>query len=94
MAVKKTVVGVVADSIDIINGLTPPEDLPIEEEEWWQKIMAILLLIFFLIVLTNIFFPVFRPIFKSFVRQLRLLISAGFRIIAFPFRLLFRQKRR
>ena len=91
---EKTVLGVVADSIDIITGLTPPDDVPIEEEEWWQKIMAILLLIFFLIVLTNIFFPVFIPIFKGFVRGLGLLIRAGFRIITFPFRLLFQRKRK
>ncbi len=41
----EVVIGVVANPIDIINDITPPEDMPVEDEEWWQKIMLVLAII-------------------------------------------------
>ena len=40
----ETLIPVVAEPIDIINGLTPPDSL-VEDEEWYQKLVALILLI-------------------------------------------------
>ncbi len=90
----KTVVGVVADSIDIINGLTAPENMPIEEEEWWQKLMAVVLLILLIVVITNVFFPVARPIIKIIINGIGALISILLKILTFPLRLIFKSNRK
>lgn len=55
-------VGVVAEPIDIINGLTPPADL-IENQEWWQKIMMVLMLILLLLAFMFIW-PIVSPVFR------------------------------
>ena len=90
----KTVVGVVADSIDIINGLTAPENILYEEAEWWQKLMAVLLLILLINIITNIFFPFMRPIFNLFYKLIGTLIIIVFRVFTIPLRLIFNRKRK
>lgn len=94
----KTVVGVVADSIDIINGLTAPENMPIEEEEWWQKLMAVVLLILLIVVITNVIFPIATPIFKIIftiiVKGVGAIISIVLNVLTFPLRLIFNTKRK
>ena len=90
----KTVVGVVADSIDIINGLTAPENIPYEEAEWWQKLMALLFLILLINIITNIFFPFMRPIFNLFYKLIGTLINIVFRILTIPLRLILNRKRK
>ena len=82
----KTVVGVVATSIDIINGLTAPEGL-VEDEEWWQKIMMVLALIAVVVIL--IFFSgplgvVFKIIWTGVVYILKILLS----ILTIPIRII------
>ena len=89
----KTVVGVVADSIDIINGLTPPADIPIEEEEWWQKIMALLLLLVILKLLSFFIGPL-KVVFSIVSYGAKVLISFAFYILKLPFKLLFLPFRR
>lgn len=82
----KTVIGVVATSIDIINGLTAPEGL-VEEEEWWQKIMMVLALIAVVVILT--FFS--RPlgvVFKIIWTGIKFVFSIVWWICTLPFRLI------
>ena len=90
-----TVVGVVADSIDIINGLTAPENIIVEEAPWWLKIMFLLILILVLDVL-SIIFPGFKAVLdviwfviKTLFIWLIKLVSALINLILSPFRLLF-----
>lgn len=89
----KTVVGVVADSIDIINGLTAPSDIPIEEEEWWQKIMALLLLLVVLKLLSFFIGPL-KVVFAIVSMGAKVLISLALYILKLPFKLLFLPFRR
>lgn len=66
----------------------------IEEQAWWQKIMAVLLLILLIIVITNVFFPIARPIFKIIYKGIGALISIAFSILTFPLRLISKRKRK
>lgn len=83
----KTVIGVVADSIDIINGLTAPEDAPVEEEEWWQKIMFVLGLILIIVFIDKIVRPIvwFAKLIWS---GIKLIFSIIWWIVTAPFRLI------
>ena len=76
----EVVIGVVADPIDIINGLTPPDELVVTEQEWWQKLIALLLLILLVVVLSAVF-----PIVGS---ALKILFNAIFFILRLLFGLL------
>lgn len=84
---KKTVVGVVADSIDIINGLTAPDDIPVEEESWWQIIMFALALILVIILIDKIIRPI-AWILKVIWTGIRFIFSIIWWIITAPFRLI------
>ena len=53
-----TVLPVVADPINIISGLIPPENLTVENDEWWQKLVMILMLIVLLVILSPILTPI------------------------------------
>ena len=87
----ETLVGVVADPIDIINGLTPPDEL-VENQEWWQKIMMALGIIILVVVLTFLGGPisfVLRIVYdgiKVIIKALLWLISRPFKIIGWIFR--------
>lgn len=83
---EQTVVGVVADSIDIINGLTPPSDMPIEEEEWWQKLMMVLLLILLVVILSLIGGPL-GIVFNILATGLKFIFTLLLSIISLPFKL-------
>ncbi len=83
----KTVVGVVADSIDIINGLTAPEDAPVEEEEWWQKIMFVLGLILVIVFIDKIIRPI-AWILKVIWSGIKVIFSIIWWIVTAPFRLI------
>ena len=65
-----------------------------ENEPWWQKLMAVLLLILLIIVITNVFFPIAKPIFKIILNGLGVLLNVAFSIITFPLRLIFNTKRK
>ena len=71
------IIGAVADPIDIINGLTPPDGL-VTEQEWWQTLVALLLAIL-LIVVVCLFFPfigsVIKIIFNGIVFIFKLFLS-------------------
>ena len=66
----------------------------IEEQAWWQKLMAVLLLILLVILVTNVFFPIAKPIFKIIMRGVGVLLNVAFSIITFPLRLIFNTKRK
>ena len=83
----ETVLGVVADSIDIINGLTPPDDLRVENEDWWQKIMMVICLIL-LIVLLSLFSGPIGFVLKIIFSALGIIFDILLWIIKLPFRLL------
>lgn len=88
----KTVIGVVADSIDIINGLTAPEDILEEEQEWWQKIMAVLLFIVFLVFFWPLLSPLVTLLFvllwDGVKFLIRFLIKGILWVITLPFRII------
>ena len=87
----ETIVGVVAEPIDIINGLTPPDEL-VENQEWWQKIMMALGIIILIVALTFLGGPisfVLRIVcdgIKLVIKALLWLISIPFKIIGWIFR--------
>ena len=89
----KTVVGVVADSIDIINELTAPEDMPIEDEEWWQQIIALLLICFFVVVFWPLLLPVLLFLVKAFFNVFLLVLKILFGIFCFPFKVFFTKRK-
>ena len=84
----ETIIGVVADPIDIINGLTPPEGL-VTEQEWWQKLMAVLLLILIVVIL-SFCFPFITTIFKILLDGVLFIVKLLFSIVGLPLRLLSR----
>ena len=82
----EVVIGVVANPIDIINGLTPPDGL-VEDEEWWQKIMMGIMLI--IIILLCVFFS--GPIgvaLKVIFDGVMFFFSLILKILLAPFKLL------
>lgn len=87
----ETLVGVVAEPIDIINGLTPPDEL-VENQEWWQKIMMALGIIILIVLLTFLGGPisfVLRIVYdgiKLIIKALLWLISIPFKIIGWIFK--------
>lgn len=80
------VIGVVADPIDIINGLTPPEGL-VEDEEWWQKIMMVLCLILLFALFTFISGPIGR-VMRIVLDGIKSIISVVISIATLPLRLM------
>ncbi len=78
----ETLVGVVAEPIDIINGLTPPDEL-VENQEWWQKIMmalGIIILIVLLIFLGGPISFVLRVIYDG-IKVILKFVYGGFKVV-------------
>ena len=82
----KKVIGVVANSIDIINGLTAPEGL-YEEQEWWQKLMLILTIILLVVCFTFFSGPL-GFVFNILWTGIKFLVGIVIGIIKIPFKLL------
>lgn len=80
------VIGVVAEPIDIINGLTPPDDL-VEDQDWWQKIMMILLFIFLVVVLLFLF-PIISPILGFVISGVLAAVKLVLKILLLPIRII------
>lgn len=88
-----TVIGAVCTPIDVINGLTPPEDL-VQEQEWWQILVALLGLII-LISILSIVFPGLRVVLDVIWAGIKVLAKLLVGIMMLPFkvvRVLARQK--
>ena len=83
----KTVLGVVADSIDIINGLTAPEDIPIEEEDWWLKLVMLLGSILIVVLLSFLSGPI-SLIGKILWDGFKFILSILFWVLTLPFKLI------
>ena len=87
----ETLIGVVAEPIDIINGLTPPDEL-VENQEWWQKIMMALGIIILVVLLLAFGGPisfVLRVVYdgiKLIIKVLLWLIFIPFKIIGWIFK--------
>lgn len=76
----RTVIGAVSNPIDVINGLTPPDDLG-EDESWWKRVLMIIALL----VVLAIFAPVLLPFLTSILQGvLKLVLS----IVKIPFNVL------
>lgn len=80
------VIGVVAEPIDIINGLTPPEDL-VENQEWWQKIMMVLGLILIVVLLVCFGGPI-SFILKVIWDGLKFILKLLLWVLSIPFKLI------
>ena len=83
----KTVLGVVADSIDIINGLTAPEDIPIEEEDWWLKLVMLLGAILIVVLLSFLSGPI-SVVCKILWDGFKFILSILFWVLTLPFKLI------
>lgn len=88
-----TVIGVVSDPFDIINGLEPP--LSLTEENWLMKILAIVALILVLVVIGPFLSPILTIAFNLLGKLIAVLLKALalvfkfiWSILTFPFRLL------
>lgn len=82
----ETLVGVVAEPIDIINGLTPPDEL-VENQEWWQKIMMALGIIILIVLLTFLGGPI-SFVLKIVYDGIKLIIKALLWLISIPFKII------
>lgn len=80
------VIGAVADPIDIINGLTPPDDL-VTEQAWWQTLVALLLLILLIVVLSFIF-PFVSSVLKMLFDGLMFIFKLLFSILGIPIKII------
>lgn len=88
------ILGVVANPIDIINGVDPPDDL-FPEEDWLMKILAIVALILVLVILGPFVSPILTIAFNLLGKLIAVLLKALalifkfiWSILTFPFRLL------
>ncbi|MBQ8583287.1 MAG: hypothetical protein IJ488_01580 [Clostridia bacterium] len=86
---KDVVIGVVANPIDIIKGLTPPDSLVPEEQEWWQKLMLVLGIILIIVLLLAFGGPV-SFVLKVIYDGIKVVVSLLCTILTAPFRLLWR----
>ena len=82
-----TVIGAVSSPIDIINGLTAPDDLKVENQNWWRIIIGFLILLVVLKVL-SMFSPLFSFLGAILWDGLKLGFKIVFKIIAWPFKIL------
>lgn len=92
----REVIAVVAEPIDIIHGLTPPDTL-VEEEEWWQKLVGLLIVIIVMMVLyfiINTYIPWLGAIIRWVVGAFWWAFTGLLKIITYPFRLLFQKASR
>ena len=90
---KDTVIPVVADPIDIFNGVDPPPDL--DPDNSWKWILKFLILIVGLLVLA-ILVPIVIPIVKLLFNLMGKLFSLAWIVVCAPFKLIgkiFRHKR-
>ena len=75
-----TIIGVVSDPLDIINGLTPPPDAVVEKKEFnWLAFIAMILLLILL-------WPILSPVFKFVLEIVVTVISIPFKLIGSLFR--------
>lgn len=79
-----TVIGAVCTPIDVINGLTPPEEL-VQEQEWWQILVALLGLIIITSILSMVF-PVFRVVLDIIWIGVKGVIKFLLGVLTLPFK--------
>ena len=87
----REIVGVVAEPIDIIHGLTPPDSL-VEDEEWWQKLVGLILVVIILLVLyfvINVYVPWLGAIIRWVAGAFWWLFTSILKLITWPLRSLF-----
>lgn len=86
-------VGIIADIVTedgILDGIV--SEVNEEEEPWWQKLVALLSFILLLIVLTNVVFPILKPILKIALNGIWALLCIIFNILLFPLKVLLKEK--
>ena len=79
-------VGAVAEPIDVINGLTPPEDL-VEDQEWWQKLVMIIMLVLLFVVISFLIAPA-KAVCKVLWNSLKFIFSILIWLIELPYKLI------
>ena len=88
--VVREVISVVAEPIDIIHGLTPPDTL-VEEEEWWQKLVGLIMVVIILLVLyfiINVYVPWLGAIIRWVVGALWWAFTGLLKLVTWPLRAL------
>lgn len=89
--VVREVIAVVAEPIDIIHGLTPPETL-VEEQEWWIKLVGLIMVVIILLVLymvVNTYIPWLGAIIRLVVGALWWAFTGLLKLVTWPLRALF-----
>ncbi|MBE6645534.1 MAG: hypothetical protein E7612_09220 [Ruminococcaceae bacterium] len=86
---KETVIGVVSDPIDIINGLTPPDGL-VEDQNWFRIIVGLVLLFFVIIIFRE---PLGKLLHNAF-EGISVAASGVIWFVTWPFRALFGTRNR
>ena len=87
----REIVGVVAEPIDIIHGLTPPDSL-VEDEEWWQKLVGLILVVIILLVIyfvINVYVPWLGAIIRWVAGAFWWLFTSLVKLITWPIRSLY-----
>ena len=91
---REHVIGVVAEPIDIINGLTPPSDLKVEETSWFKIIVRLVLLLIAAIVLMPALIPLCKFVVEGVTEGAVAVVKLGFNLVTAPFKIFSSRNRR
>ena len=82
------VIGAVSDPIDIINGLTPPSDLKVEETSWFKIVVRLVLLIAACVLLIPLLTPFCKFVVEGISEGAVAVLNVALNIIVLPFNLI------
>ena len=87
---REHVIGVVAEPIDIINGLTPPSDLKVEETSWFKIVVRLVLLAIAAVLLIPFVTPVWKFVVEGVSEGAVTVCHWALRVVLLPFDLIAR----
>ena len=87
---REHIIGVVAEPIDIINGLTPPSDLKVEETSWFKIVVRLVLLAIVAVLLIPFTTPVWKFVVEGVSEGAVTVCHWALRVVLLPFDLIAR----
>ena len=87
---REHIIGVVAEPIDIINGLTPPSDLKVEETSWFKIVVRLVLLAIAAVLLIPFTTPVWKFVVEGVSEGAVTVCHWALRVVLLPFDLIAR----
>ena len=87
---REYVIGVVAEPIDIINGLTPPSDLKVEETSWFKIVVRLVLLAIAAVLLIPFTTPLCKFVVEGVSEGAVTVCHWALRVVLLPFDLIAR----